>query len=98
MSVQIVRFSTGPDRVHEVEDGIARLFDALREAAPAGLDYSAMRVGDGPEFLLVLRLADSETNPLLAVPAALEFRAQIADWAGGPVPPEPVEVLGRYAG
>lgn len=45
--------------------------------------------------MLTLRLTDA--NPLLGLPEALEFRAKVADWAGAPVPPQPVTVLGRYS-
>lgn len=49
MSVQMVRFSTDAQRAHEVEEAIATLFTAVAEAAPAGVTYTAGRVGDGGE-------------------------------------------------
>lgn len=97
MSLQIVRFSTASQQIPRVEEAIRTLFAAIEAAAPAGIDYTAMRVGDGPEFLLTLRLADADANPLLDIPEALAFRTRIAHWAGGPVPPQPVAVLGRYS-
>lgn len=93
MSLQIVRFTTDAERVPEVEDAIRTLFAAVEEAAPIGVDYTAARVG--AEFLLTLRLTGA--NPLLDIPAALEFRARVAEWAGAPVPPRPVAVLGQYS-
>ena len=96
MSVQIVRFSTDPERVPEVEEAIRGLFAAVKDAAPTGLNYTATRVGDSAEFQLTLELADADTNPLFGIPAAGEFRTKIADWAGGPVPPQPLTVLGQY--
>jgi hypothetical protein len=97
MSVQIVRFTTAPDRVPEVEEAVRDLFAAIEEAAPTGVEYTAARVGEDAEFLLVLRLDDPGANPLLGIREALGFRARIAGWAGAPVPPRPVTVLGRYA-
>lgn len=97
MSVQIVRFTTDDEQIPEVEGSIKRLFDALDEAAPTGIDYTAVRVNDSAEFLLILRLADAGANPLLDVPEALAFRAKVAECAGAPVPPQPVTVLGRYS-
>ncbi|GAA0598618.1 hypothetical protein [Actinomadura livida] len=100
MSVQIVRFSTDAGRIPEVEDAVGKLFAALEEAAPAGTEYSAVRVGEdgeNAEFLLTLRLADGAANPLLRLPEALVFRAKVAEWAGAPAPPQPVTVLGRYS-
>jgi len=97
VSVQIVRFSIGAEEIGEVEDGIKHLFAAVEEAAPTGIDYTALRVGDGAEFLLILELADAGTNPLLEIQEALAFRAKVAEWAGAPVPPQSVTVLGRYS-
>ncbi|MFC7546133.1 hypothetical protein [Plantactinospora sp. GCM10030261] len=94
MSLQIVRFSTDAERIPEVEDAIGKLFAAVAEAAPTGVEYTAARVGDGAEFLLTLRLAGA--NPLLGIREAVEFRARVAEWAGTPVPPQPVTVLARY--
>lgn len=45
MSVQIVRFNTGAERVPDVEDAVKKLFSAIEEAAPTGIDYTAVRVG-----------------------------------------------------
>lgn len=96
MSVQIVRFRTATEHLPEVEEAVRGLFAAIEAAAPAGLDYTAVRVGDGAEFLLMLELAEGAVNPLPGIPEALAFRARVADWAGAPVPPQPVTVLARY--
>jgi hypothetical protein len=98
MSVQIVRFSTGTEQIPEAEEAIKKLFAAVEEAAPTGIDYTATRVGDGGEFQLTLRLTDADTNPLLGIQEALAFRAKIAEWAGAPVPPQPITVLAQYSG
>jgi hypothetical protein len=102
MSLQIVRFRTDPRRVTEVEEAIGELFAAVRHAAPPGIEYTAARVADGEsagaEFLLTLRLPDGAPNPLLGIAQAGAFRARVADWAGGPVPPATLEVIGRYVG
>lgn len=95
MSVHIVRFSTDAARIPEVEAAIATLFAAIHEASPTGIEYTAARVGDDAEFLLTLDLADA--NPLLGIPEAVELRTKIAEWAGGPVPPQPLTVLGHYS-
>lgn len=61
MSVQMVRFSTDAQRAHEVEEAIATLFTAVAEAAPAGMTYTAGRVGDGSDFVFMLQLAEGST-------------------------------------
>lgn len=97
MSLQIVRFTAPAEQGPEVEEAITQLFTALERVAPTGVSYSAVRVGDGAEFLLTLQLADAATNPLTDIAEARSLRAKIADWAGAPVPPQPATVLGRYA-
>ncbi|MEV4714154.1 hypothetical protein [Micromonospora sp. NPDC049374] len=97
MSLQIVRFNTEAPQVPRVEEALRKLFAAIEAAAPTGIDYTAVRVGDGPEFLLTLQLAGAGANPLLDIPEALAFRTEIARWANGPVPPQPATVLGRYS-
>ncbi len=97
MSVQIVRFRADSQRVGEVEEAIGKLFAAVEEAAPAGVDYTAARVGDSSEFLLTLTLPDGAANPLLEIPEAGAFRERVGEWAGAPVPPVALQVLGRYS-
>lgn len=79
MSVQMVRFSTDAERVHEVEDAIAALFTAVSAAAPTGMTYAAGRVGDGPDFVFLLQLAEGVDNPLLGIPDALDSAAGSLD-------------------
>ena len=97
MSVQIVHFGTDPQRAGEVEEAIRSLFLAVEAAAPQGIEYTAARIGDSSQFLLMLALADDAANPLLEIPEAGAFRNTMADWAGGPVSPSTLHFLGRYS-
>lgn len=96
MSVQIVQFRTDPQQVSEAEEAIRKLFTAVEEAAPAGIEYTAARVGDSSQFLLTLALPDDTANPLLEIPEAGAFRGKIGEWADGPVPPSTLHYIGRY--
>lgn len=95
MSIQIVRFTTDAEQVPDVERAIKKLFAAVEDAAPTGIEYAAARVGNA-DFVLTLQLTDA--NPLLQLQEALEFRGRIAEWAGAPVLPQPVTLLARYSG
>lgn len=97
MSIQIVRFNADPQHIPDVEEAIGRVFGAIRKAAPTDIEYTATRLGDSTEFLLALRLPAGAPNPLLEIPEAGAFRDDIAKWAGGPVAPVTLHVLGRYA-
>ncbi|KSZ56106.1 hypothetical protein Z045_24935 [Rhodococcus pyridinivorans KG-16] len=96
MSVQIIQFGTEPHRVGEVEEAIRNLFAAVEAAAPAGIEYTAARIGDSAQFLLTLTLPDDAANPLLEIPEADEFRGKVGQWAGAPVPPFTLHFIGRY--
>lgn len=96
MSVQIVQFGTDPQRVGEVEEAIRKLFAAVEAAAPAGIEYTAARIGDSSQFLLTLALPDGAANPLLEIPEAGAFRGKVSEWSGGPVPPSTLHLIGRY--
>jgi hypothetical protein len=98
MSVQICPFPRRPPAGGEIEEAIGRLFTAVAEAAPSDIEYIASRVGDGPDFLVTLELLDDAPNPLLEVPEAKVFRAQIGEWTGGPVLPSSLHIIGRYSG
>lgn len=98
MTLQLVRFRVPHERATEVEQSLDTLFRALEAASPAGIEYAAARFHHSPEFLLVLDHTGDGPNPLLELPAAVSFRARIPEWAGAPVPPEPLRLLGRYSG
>lgn len=97
MSVQIVRFHADPQQIDEIEEAIRELFSAVEKAAPTGVEYTAARIGDSAEFLLALTLPDGAANPLLEIPEAGAFRSKVGEWAGGPVPPSTLHLIGRYA-
>lgn len=96
MSVQIVQFDTDPHRVGDVEEAIGTLFAAIEAAAPADIEYTAARVGDSSQFLLTLALPDGAANPLLDLSEAADFRRKVGEWAGHPVPPSTLHIIGRY--
>jgi hypothetical protein len=96
VSLQIVRFTTSQDQVAEVEKGVERVFTAVDAAGPQGMRYLATRVGAGPEFLLMLQLAEGVSNPLPGIPEAAAFQQNLPTWACHAPSPEPLTVLGDY--
>jgi hypothetical protein len=96
VSLQIVRFTALHDQVAEVEKGIERLFDAVNTVEPQGMRYLATRSMDGPDFLLMLHLADGASNPLPGLPEAAAFRQDMPGWTLTPPDAEPMAVLGNY--
>ena len=97
MTVQMVRFTTTPEHVPEIERRIAALVTALADEQPAGVRYAATKLSDGLTFMLWLELAEGvDENPLPAIPAAREFQQGLGAWTAAPPTPEPVTVVGSY--
>jgi hypothetical protein len=96
VSLHIVRFTASQDHITEAEQGIGRLFAAVHTVAPEQIRYLAARTTDGPDFLLMLHLADGMPNPLPTIPEAAAFRQDMPRWAVTPPTPEPMTVLGHY--
>lgn len=96
MSVQTIRFRTSPEHVPAVVDQIAALFAAVEAAAPAQLQYTALRETDEPVFILILELPDGAENPLPSIPAAAAFRGWLPHQTDDDLTPRPCAVLGRY--
>lgn len=78
MTVQIVRFTTRPEQVDEVEHAVTELFSAIEQTQPGSIRYLATRHPAQPQFELLLHLADGADNPLLEIPRAARFRDQMA--------------------
>ncbi len=97
MSVQTVRFRTGPERAPAVVDQIAALFAAVHAAAPTQLQYIALRDSDEPVFTLILELPDGAQNPLASIPTAAAFRCWLPSQTNEDTTPRSWTVLGRYS-
>jgi hypothetical protein len=98
MPVQIVHVKVRPDSAPEMESGIRSMFAALEELGPKQVRYAYTKLADGVTFVALLELADGEANPLLDLPAAQEFVANLKGWIDQDAPPkpEPLEVIGSY--
>lgn len=97
MSVQIVRFRTSPEHSAAVADEIATLLAAVHVAAPAALQYVALRETDEPVFTFILELPDGAQNPLPSIPAAVSFRSWLPGQTDEDPTPRSCTVLGRYS-
>jgi hypothetical protein len=97
MTVLMVRYTVGEDRVVEVERGIEKMFTAIDREHPDGVRFALVKLPDGVTFVGVLELEDGAHNPLLGIPAAREYQQNLANWVVGQPPvPGRVEVVGSY--
>jgi len=76
----MVRYKLKPERVAENERLAAAVYDALREARPAGLRYATFRLEDGVSFVhIVSHDAADGSNALTALPAFQAFLAGVRE-------------------
>ncbi|PCC68857.1 hypothetical protein SAMN02745121_07614 [Nannocystis exedens] len=91
----MVRYTVPPEHAPQVDAAIEQLFAAVRRQQPAGIRYWYGRLADGATYVALLELDEGVDNPLLALPEARQFQAELRRYVAAP-PPEPVTVLGSY--
>lgn len=96
MTVQMVRFTTTPPKVADIETAIHSMISAVNNSQPTGVRYAAVKLDDGLTFVLLLELAEGVENPLPSIPEARAVQQQLPSWASEPTAPQPVTVLGSY--
>jgi hypothetical protein len=97
MTVHMVRYEVKPDHIEELEAAVGEVFAAVHAERPEGVSYTMLRLSDGVTLVGLLALADGVPNPLPDIPAARRLQERLPDWVvGGPVAPEPLEILGSY--
>ena len=93
----MVSYKLKPERVAENERLAATVYEALREARPAGLRYATFRLGDGVSFVHIVSHDEPDgTSALTSLPAFKAFSAGIKERCVEP--PERVELkeIGSY--
>jgi len=100
MSKVVVQYRTRNDAADENQALIEEVFAALRESAPDGLNYTAMRLEEeeaGTVFVHVAEISTEDgSNPLSATPAFGEFQAGLADRVVEPPLARETTVVGSY--
>ena len=93
----MVSYKLKPERVAENERLAAAVYDALREARPAGLRYATFRLEDGVSFMHIVAHEEADgSNALTSLPAFKAFSAGVKDRCV--TPPVRVELteIGAY--
>lgn len=93
----MVRYKVKPEQAARNEELVRRVYEELRETAPAGLRYATFVLEDGVSFV---HLAATETadgrSPLLDVAAFRAFQEGIADRCDEPPAPVDLRQVGAY--
>lgn len=97
MSKVIVRYKVKKDRADENIKYINRIFEALKQASPAGLRYASFVLDDGLSFVHIASIeTENGSNPLTELAEFQDFVADIASRCDEPPQPTPAELLGSY--
>lgn len=94
MSLVIVSARVHADNVDAVAVEAGKTFAAIAAAAPE-VGYAVCKGPDGVTFVAVLD-APEGSNPLLAIPAFVDFQEAISAWGAEPPRSELWEVVGSY--
>jgi hypothetical protein len=93
----VVRYKTKPDQADKNARLIENVFKELKQRAPAGLRYAALRLADGVSFVHVASIETPDgTNPLAEIAAFKAFQAEIRDRCTEPPQASDVTVVGGY--
>jgi hypothetical protein len=96
MNVLMVRSKIKAESVAEVEAAVERVFSAIEQAQPAGVRYASSRLADGVTFVVLLELEGGVDNPLVALPAFVEFQEDLKQWMAEPPTVEQMTVIRSY--
>jgi hypothetical protein len=96
MSVLMVRSKIKPENTANAEAAIKGVFSAIEQAQPVGVRYASSRLADGVSFVVLLELEDGVDNPLVALPAVVEFQENLKQWMAEPPTVEQMTVIGSY--
>jgi hypothetical protein len=76
----MVRYKTKPDRAHENEQYIEKVFQELQKSRPEGLRYASFKLSDGVSFVHIAFTESTDgNNPLTQSAAFKSFQAGIKD-------------------
>ena len=77
MPVLMVRSRIKPENAADAEAAIKKVFSAIEQAQPAGVRYASSRLADGITFVVLFEHEGGVDNPLVALPAVVEFQENL---------------------
>ncbi|MFI5845700.1 hypothetical protein ACIA8K_38955 [Catenuloplanes sp. NPDC051500] len=91
----VIRYTTRPEAADLNAQLVEKVFVELAQAAPAGVRYTTLRLGDGSQFVHVLTSED-DGNPLAGLPAFRQFQDGIRERCAEAPQFSPATVVGAY--
>lgn len=96
MGLIMFRATVKPGAMEDLEAAARRTFDAIGQAAPDEVRYTALRVVGSDEVVGLLEVEDQANNPLSAVPEFVGWQRVVQDSILGPPTVDHLEPLGSY--
>lgn len=96
MNVMMVRAKVKPESAGDAEAATKKMFSALNEARPKGVQYASCKLADGLTFVALVAVDDPSNSPLPGIPEWVAFQESLEDWRDGPPSIEQLTVVGSY--
>jgi hypothetical protein len=96
MNVLMVRAKLNEENAADAQAAIGKVIQALEQARPADVRYTASVLGDGVTFIALLELGPDGSNPLAGFPAYTEFVENLKEWYAEPPVVDRMTVVGSY--
>jgi hypothetical protein len=93
----MVRYKVKPEFAARNEELVRRVYEELRQTAPAGIHYATFALEDGVSFVHVGSFEqDNGQNPLMEVAAFRAFQENIGDRCDEPPEVTSLREVGSY--
>src|SRR5437870_13467094 len=93
----MVSYKLKPEHVAENERDVVAVYEALRQARPAGLRYATFRLGDGVSFVHIVSHEEADgSNALTALPAFKAFAMAVRERCEEPPARVDLTEIGSY--
>ncbi len=97
MKQVMVRYKVKPEFAAHNEDLVRKVYEELRQVAPAGLGYATFALEDGVSFVHIASIEnDDDRNPLMDVAAFRAFQEGIGDRCDEPPQAVNLREVGSY--
>jgi len=96
MKRTLIRYKTNPDRTQENQRLIENVFRELHAKSPEGVQYLALKLGDGTFVHFVAVDTEDGVSPVVALEAFRVFQSGIKERCIEPPQSSDVTIVGNY--
>jgi hypothetical protein len=96
MKRTLIRYKTNPDKTQENQRLIENVFRELHAKSPEGVQYLALKLGDGTFVHFVAVETEDGANPIPELPAFRLFQSGVRERCIEPPQSSEVTIVGNY--